>query len=99
MAGAPQVGETLKADTSGIADEDGLNNVSSTYQWIAGGTDIAEATGATYTPTEEDEGLAIQVWVSFTDDAGNPESLTSAATEGGDGSDPTQLSCHGRTHH
>ncbi len=38
-------------------------------------------TGASYTLTEDDEGLTIQVWVSFTDDVGNEETLTSAATE------------------
>ena len=28
-----QVGETLTADTTGIADADGLTNVSYSYQW------------------------------------------------------------------
>ena len=81
IRGKVQVGETLTADTSGIADEDGLDNVSFSYQWIAGGMDIAGETGAAYTLTEEDEGMAIQVWVSFTDDAGNEETLTSPATD------------------
>ena len=72
--------QTLTADTSAISDEDGLTNVSYTYQWIAGGADIDGATGASYTLTADEEGLAIQVWVSFEDDAGHPETLTSAAT-------------------
>ena len=80
ISGTPQVEQTLTADTSGISDEDGLSNVSYTYQWIAGGTDISGATGTSYTPTADEEGLAIQVWVSFEDDAGHAETLTSAAT-------------------
>ena len=46
ISGTPQVDQTLTADTSGIADEDGLDNVSYTYQWIAGGSDIDGATGS-----------------------------------------------------
>ena len=42
---------------------------------------IAGATNATYTLTASDEGKAIKVQVSFTDDADNEETLTSAATE------------------
>ena len=80
ISGTPQVGETLTASTSGIADSDGLTNASYSYQWIAGGSDISGATGASYTLTAAEEGLAIQVWVSFTDDAGNPEAMTSGAT-------------------
>ena len=81
ISGTAQVGETLTADTSGIADADGLTNVSYSYQWVAGGTDIGGATGSTYTVTASEQGETIQVRVSFTDDAGNQESLTSAATE------------------
>ena len=67
-------------DTSGIADAEGMENAVFTYRWMAGGTDIPNATGASHTLTEDDEGLTIQVWVSFTDDC-NPEVLTSAATD------------------
>ena len=81
ITGTPQVGETLTADTSGIADEDGLDNATFSYQWIAGGMDIAGATGSSYTLTADEEGATIQVWLSFTDDAGNPEAMTSAATD------------------
>ena len=81
ISGTAQVGETLTADTSGIADADGLTNVSYSYQWVAGGTDLGGATGSTYTVTASEQGETIQVRVSFTDDAGNQESLTSAATE------------------
>ena len=81
VAGAAQVGQTLTADTSGIADADGLANATFSYQWLADDTEIAGATGLTYTLVAEDEGKAIKVQVSFTDDADNEETLTSAATD------------------
>ena len=80
ITGTVRVGEELTVDTSGIADDEGMENAVFTYRSMAGGTDIPNATGASYTLTEDDEGLTIQVWVSFTDDGGNPEALTSAAT-------------------
>ena len=78
--GAARVGETLRADTSGIADDDELTNAVFSYQWLRGDTDIAGATGDTYTLVAADEGQTIKVRVSFTDDTGNQESRTSAAT-------------------
>ena len=78
------MGETLSVDTSGISDADGIANSTPTYQWIANDgtedTDIQDATGSTYTVGAADEGKTIKVRVSFTDDAGNDESLTSEAT-------------------
>ena len=81
ISGTPQVEQTLTADMSSITDEDGLTNVSYSYQWIAGGSDIAGATGSTYTLTASEQGQTIQVRVTFTDDADNEETLTSEATE------------------
>ena len=85
ISGTAQVGETLTVDTSGIADDDGLVNATYRYKWIVsdGGADvdIAGATDSTYTVIAADKGLTIKVRVSFTDDAGNDESLTSAATD------------------
>ena len=81
ISGTPQVEETLTASTAGIADQDGLTGVSYRYQWIAGGADISGATGSSHTLTSSEEGQTIQVRVSFTDDAGNDESLTSVATD------------------
>ena len=81
IGGTPQVGETLTADTAGITDADGLTNVSYEYQWLASGTDIDGATGSSYVLTSSEQGQTIQVRVTFTDDADNDESLTSAATE------------------
>ena len=81
ISGTAQVGQTLTADTSGIADEDGLDNVTFSYQWMADDTNIQGATGSTYTLADRDKGKTIKVRVSFTDDANNEESLPSAATD------------------
>ena len=80
ISGTVQVGEKLTADTSGIADDDGLADAVFSHQWQADGADISDATSDTYTLAEADEGKAVSVKVSFTDDAGNDETLTSAAT-------------------
>ena len=80
IGGTAQVGESLTASTSDIADADGLANASFTYQWLADDADISGATGSSYTLVAADVGKAIKVTVSFTDDAGNEESVTSAAT-------------------
>ena len=85
ISGSAQVGETLTADTTGIADADGLTNVSYSYQWTRNDgstdTDIQGATGSSYTLVEVDEGKTIKVAVSFTDDTGNDETLSSGATD------------------
>ena len=84
ITGTAQVGQTLTAVTTAIMDDDGLTSVSYTYQWIRvdGGTEtnIASATASTYTLVAADQGTTIKVTVSFTDDASNAETLTSAAT-------------------
>ncbi len=78
ITGTATQGETLTADTSGIADADGLGTFS--YQWKRDGTDIPGATASTYTLAQADVGAAIAVTVSWTDGGNTVESLTSAAT-------------------
>ena len=76
------VGVTLTADTSGIADTDGLGAFS--YQWMRVDDDAETNVGtdaSTYTPVDEDKGKTIKVTVSFTDEGGSPESVTSSATQ------------------
>ena len=94
ISGTAQVGETLTADVSGIADADGLTNVSYGYQWVANDgtsdTDITGATGSSYTLVASDEGKTIKVRVSFTDDTGNDESLTSTATTAVEAAEPQE---------
>ena len=85
ITGTVRGGETLMATTDRIADEDGLTNADFAYQWVRrdlatnAEADIEGATISTYTVTDADEGKAIMVRVTFTDDAGNDESLTSNA--------------------
>ena len=85
IVGTVQAGSTLMADTSGIGDANGLTTVSYSYRWISndGTSDshIANAAGSTYTLVAADEGKTIKVKVSFTDDAGHDETLTSEATD------------------
>ena len=85
ITGTAQVGQTLTAGTTAIMDADGLTSVSYTYQWIRVATDntetnISSATASTYTLEAADQGTTVKVTVSFTDDASNAETLTSAAT-------------------
>ena len=89
ISGKVQVGHTLSADIdmSSVDDWDGLSGATPSYQWIRNDrttgtdTDILGATEATYTLVAEDEGHAVKVRVTFTDDAGHRENLTSTATE------------------
>ena len=81
IAGTPQVGETLTANTGDTMDSDGLGVFS--YQWIRVDglteTNIAGATSNTYAPVTADVGKRIKVKVSFTDGDGTQESVTSDA--------------------
>ncbi len=81
IEGTARVGETLTASTTDIEDADGLTGAVFAHQWLSDGADIAGATDASYTLADEDEGAAIRVRVTFTDDAGYEETLLSAATE------------------
>ena len=84
ISGTARVDMPLTAGTSDIADTDGLDDASFSYQWIrtVGNNDtaIAGQTNSTYTLSDDDQGKTIKVRVTFTDDAGNGESLTSEAT-------------------
>ena len=84
VSGTARVGETLTASTSGIADEDGLDDPDFNYQWVANDgsvdADIVDATNETYKISDDDAGKTIKVRVSFEDDDNNEESLTSEPT-------------------
>ena len=80
ISGTEQVGETLTADVTAIADDDKLTNAVFAYQWLRGDTDIAGANGSSYTLVSEDEGRTIKVRVSITDNAGHAETRTSDPT-------------------
>ena len=77
------MGRTLTAATTGIVDADGLTSSTYTYQWIrVNGTeaDITGANSSTYILVDADLGKTIKVRVTFDDDGGNTETLTSEAT-------------------
>ena len=83
VTGSLRVGDTLTAATGAIADADGLTAATFAYQWLrigAGETEIPSATTASYTPTAADAGFRLRVRVTFTDDGGGAESVTSART-------------------
>ena len=83
IGGTPEVGETLTADVSAIADADGMDDARFAYQWIGNDgadADIGGATGSSYTLQPSDAGKTIKVRVTFEDDGGTRETLLSAAT-------------------
>ena len=69
ITGTAEVGETLTAGTSGIADGNGTTNAVFTFQWIrsASGSDndITDATGSTYVITNAEIDKAIKVRREF----------------------------------
>ena len=81
IEGSPVVGETLTATTTGIIDADGMTGAVFAFKWLADDAETANATSSSYTLTDSEQGKALKVRVTFTDDAGNDESLTSDATE------------------
>ena len=78
ISGTATQGQTLTADTSGIADADGLGTFS--YQWAADAADIDGATNSTYVLTQNEVGKEVTVTASYTDGDGKLESLTSEKT-------------------
>ena len=88
IEGTAQVGEVLTATIGTIADAtDGLPTgtfpTGYTFAWVrvdAANTETAIGTSSSYTPVAADVGATIRVTVSFTDAAGNSETLTSDAT-------------------
>ncbi len=78
ITGTATEGQVLSADTSSLADEDGLGTLS--YQWKADGVAIDGATSETYTLSQVDVGSVITATVTYTDGEGTVESVTSAAT-------------------
>ena len=85
ITGTPAEGETLAADTSGLADADGLDGAAYAYRWVrtppgGAGADVPGATGATYVPVLADAGATLEVRVTVTDDEGHEATFTSAPT-------------------
>ena len=86
IGGTARVGGSLTAATADIADLDGLAGATYGYQWVrvdadgmSNATDITSETSVTYVPVAADVGKKVRVKVSFTDDGGGNEELTSDA--------------------
>ena len=82
--GTIQAGEVLTADVSGITDEDGLTTATYSYQWFRHDGNnpelISGATDATYQLLSADDiGSDIYMEVTYTDDGGTEETVTSAS--------------------
>ncbi len=85
ITGTAQVGETLTAEIGTIADNQGVPaETSFSYQWfvVQYGTEtaISGATNKTYTVASSDLWNTLKVKVSFIDNVGYEESVTSLAT-------------------
>ncbi len=77
ISGGAQPYQTLTVSNT-LADDDGLGDFS--YQWYKDGTAMQGETGTTYQVTLEDVGSVFSVAVSYTDDNGAAESVSSDAT-------------------
>ena len=71
--------EELSANASALSDADGLGTFS--YQWKADGEAIENATSQTFTLTQSEVGKAITVDVSYDDQQGTTELVTSSYSE------------------
>jgi hypothetical protein len=71
-------GSALSLNTNTLVDVDGLGTFS--YQWLRNGQTISGATTPTYTLTAADVNTPISVRVSYTDNMGYAEQVTSSAT-------------------
>ena len=80
ISGTAKEGQTLTARVRDVSDLNGLTSPVYTYQWVrvdgSDKTDIAGATSSTYRLVAADVGKKVEVRISFTDDEGNSEALT-----------------------
>ena len=77
ISGTATEDETLTANTGTLGDDDGLGVLS--YQWLRSGVVIASATESSYNATAVDIGSTLSVTVTYTDQQGTAESVSSAA--------------------
>ena len=82
ITGTGEVGQTLTATTTAIADTNGLSSATYSYQWVRidGTTETEVGTDSNeYVPVTADLGKRLKVVVSFTDDVGFDETRESEA--------------------
>ena len=90
ITGTAEVGVELLVDVATVEDADGIAATTSSYEWfrIDGATETAipGTRGRLfnrYTVSEDDVGKQLRVKLTFTDELGNEETLTSAAYPSG----------------
>jgi|688.fasta_scaffold00131_25 hypothetical protein len=79
LTGDTHVGNTLTLNKSALVDLDGLLQAVYTYAWYRGSTLITGETQDHYATVAGDVGQSITCKVSYTDDKGTAESVTSSA--------------------
>jgi hypothetical protein len=77
ILGDALVGETLTARPNGIADEDGINFDTVSFQWLRDGEPISGATAQTYLVGTADRGAEISVEWTYLDFGGTRETILS----------------------
>ena len=83
VGGTPVQGSSVSANTSTLADSDGLGALA--YRWQAspdgnGWSDLVGATAATFTPAEAQVGQFLRVLVNYTDARGTVETVSGVAS-------------------
>ena len=96
ISGTAQAGETLTADTSGIADDDGLESVSFSYQWLADDTAIQGGNQIDLHPDRSRRGQDCQGAGELHRRYGPRGDVDQRAD--GSGRSKAELSCHRRSH-
>ena len=76
ISGVPTVGETL---TAAVTDGNGTTTSTIAYRWQADSIDIVGATAQTFTLTNAELNALVSVNVTYTDDDGYAEDVTSTA--------------------
>ena len=79
ITGNAAVGSWLGVNLSAVSDPNGLSGASYSYQWFRSNDPISGATTSSYTVVRADGGHNLKVTVSFTDDDGFDENVTSEA--------------------
>jgi Ca2+-binding RTX toxin-like protein len=78
ISGGATEGHSLTSAVDTLADADGLGALN--YSWLRDGTAITGAAGDSYVLTADDIGHTIRVEVTYTDDFGANETVTSTST-------------------
>ena len=81
VSGQLTVGSVLNATVADWIDPDGTSTSTFDYQWLRNGNAVSNASNTAYELTDNDLGSTISVSVSYIDDGGTAEEITSFASE------------------